>query len=91
VDDIIALKKSKGSELQVHGSGNLVQTLLKHDLVDELWLLIHPVTLGTGNKLLDKGTIPAVFSLVESTATPGGVIVAHYKQAGDLKTGTMGG
>lgn len=91
VDEIIALKKSEGSELQVHGSGNLVQTLLKHDLVDELWLLIHPVTLGTGNKLLDNGTIPAAFRLVASTATPAGVIVAHYKRAGDIKTGTMGG
>jgi dihydrofolate reductase len=90
VDDIKKLKKSEGSDIQVHGSGTLVQTLLKHDLVDELWLLIHPVTLGTGKKLFDNGTIPAAFSLVESTATPSGVIVANYKRAGEVKTGTMG-
>jgi dihydrofolate reductase len=91
VEDIKKLKQSEGSELQVHGSGNLVQTLLKHDLVDELWLLIHPLTLGTGKKLFDNGTIPAAFSLLESTATPSGVIVASYKRAGEVKTGTMGG
>jgi dihydrofolate reductase len=91
VDDIKKLKNSEGSDIQVHGSGNLVQTLLKHDLVDELWLLIHPLTLGTGNKLLGDGTIPAAFTLVESTATPSGVIAAHYKRAGEVKTGTMGG
>ncbi|MFI5187031.1 MAG: dihydrofolate reductase family protein [Chitinophagales bacterium] len=90
VDDIKKLKKSGGSDIQVHGSGNLVQTLLKHDLVDELWLLIHPLTLGTGNKLFADGTIPAAFALVESTATPSGVIAANYKRAGEIKTGTMG-
>jgi len=91
VEDIKKLKKTEGSEIQVHGSGNLVQTLLKHDLVDELWLLIHPLTLGTGKKLLDDGTIPGAFTLVESEATPGGVIAAHYKRAGEVKTGTMVG
>ncbi len=90
VDDIKKLKQSEGSDLQVHGSGNLVQTLLKHDLVDELWLLIHPVTLGTGNKLFADGTILAAFSLIESTATPSGVIAAYYKRAGEVKLGSMG-
>jgi dihydrofolate reductase len=90
VEDIEKLKKSEGSDIQVHGSGNLIQTLLKHDLVDELWLLIHPLTLGTGKKLFDDGTIPAAFTLLESTATPSGVIVANYKRAGEVKTGTMG-
>ena len=90
VDDIKKLKNSEGSDIQVHGSGNLVQTLLKHDLVDELWLLIHPLMLGTGNKLLGDGTIPAAFTLLESTPTPSGVIAAHYKRAGEVKTGTMG-
>ncbi|MDF2961938.1 MAG: folA [Paenibacillus sp.] len=89
VEDIEKLKKSEGSDLQVHGSGNLIQTLLKHDLVDELWLLIHPLTLGTGKKLFDDGTIPAAFTLLESTATPSGVIAAHYKRAGEVKTGTL--
>ena len=91
VDDIRKLKNSEGSDIQVHGSGNLIQTLLKHDLVDELWLLIHPLTLGSGNKLFADGTMPAAFTLVESKATPGGVIAAHYKRAGDVKTGIMGG
>ncbi len=90
VEDIKKLKKSEGPDLKVHGSGKLVQTLLKHDLVDEFWLRIHPLTLGTGNKLFDDGTIPAAFTLVESTATPSGVIAAHYKRAGEVKTGTMG-
>lgn len=91
VADIIELKYSEGSDLQVHGSGNLIQTLLKHDMVDELWLLIHPVTLGIGNRLFADGTIPAALTLVECTATPSGVIAAHYKRAGEIKTGTMGG
>lgn len=91
VDDIKKLKNSVGSDIQVHGSGNLIQTLLKHDLVDELWLLIHPLTLGTGNKLFNNGTIPAAFTLVESTTTPSGVIAAHYKRVGEVKTGIMGG
>ena len=90
VDDIKKLKDSEGSDIQVHGSANLVQTLLKHDLVDELWLLIHPLTLGTGNKLFADGTILAAFTLMESTATPSGVIAAHYKRAGEVKTGNMG-
>jgi dihydrofolate reductase len=90
VDDIKKLKQSEGSDIQVHGSGNLIQTLLKHDLVDELWLLIHPVTLGSGNKLFADGTILAAFSLIESTATPSGVIAAHYKRVGEVKLGSMG-
>ena len=91
VEDIEKLKNSDGSDILVSGSGTLVQTLLKHDLVDELWLLIHPLTLGTGKKLFDNGTIPGAFRLIESTATPSGVIVANYKRAGEVKTGTMGG
>lgn len=90
VEDIKKLKQSEGSDIQVHGSGNLVQTLLKHDLVDELWLLIHPVTLGTGNKLFADGTIQVAFRLIECTTTPSGVIAAHYQRAGDIETGTMG-
>ena len=90
IEDIEKLKNSDGSDLLVSGSGSLIQTLLKHDLVDELWLLIHPLTLGTGKKLFDNGTMPAAFSLIESTATPSGVIVANYKRAGEVKTGTMG-
>jgi dihydrofolate reductase len=90
VDDIKRLKNSEGSDLQVHGSGNLIQTLLKHDLVDELWLKTFPVTLGNGKRLFGEGTIPAAFTMTESLVTPGGVIFANYKRAGDVKTGTIG-
>ena len=89
-DDIKKLKKSEGADLQVHGSGELVQTLLKHDLVDELWLKIFPITLNKGKRLFDEGTIPAAYTLTESTVTQGGVIFANYKRAGKVKTGTMG-
>jgi dihydrofolate reductase len=91
IEDIKKLKNSEGSDIQVHGSGNLVQTLLKHDLVDELWLLIHPLALGTGKRLFDDGTIPKAFTLLESTATPSGVIAAHYRRSGEVKTGKIGG
>jgi dihydrofolate reductase len=81
---------SKGSDIQVWGSGKLVQLLLKNDLVDELRLKIHPLTLGKGKKLFDNGTMPAAFTLIESIVTPGGVIIANYKRAGKVKTGTVG-
>ena len=90
VDDIKKLKDSEGSDIQVHGSGNLIQALLKHDLVDELWLKTFPVTLGTGKRLFGEGTIPAAFTLTESLVTPNGVIFANYKRAGKVKTGTIG-
>ncbi len=88
--DIKKLKNSKGSDLQVHGSGKLIQTLLENDLVDELWLKTFPITLGKGKKLFDKGTIPAAFTLTGTTVTPSGVIFANYKRAGKVKTGTIG-
>ena len=90
VDEIIKLKKSEGANLQVHGSGELIQTLLKHDLVDELWLKIFPITLHTGKRLFDEGTIPAAFTLTDSAVMPSGVIFANYKRAGEVETGTMG-
>ena len=85
-----ARNDSKSSDIQVHGSGELIQLLLKNDLVDELWLKIHPLTLGKGKKLFDNGTIPAAFTLTESLVTPTGVIIANYKRAGKVKTGTVG-
>lgn len=90
VDDIKKLKDSEGSDLQVHGSGKLIQTLLKHDLVDELWLKTFPITLGVGKRLFDDGTIAAAFTLTDSLITPNGVIFANYKRAGEVKTGTVG-
>jgi len=88
--DIKKLKNSKGADIQVWGSSKLVQLLLKHDLVDELKLKIHPLTLGKGKKLFDNGTIPAAFTLVESIITSKGVVIAYYKRAGKVKTGTVG-
>jgi dihydrofolate reductase len=90
VDDIKKLKESDGSDIKVHGSGNLVQTLLKHDLIDELNLMTFPVTLGSGKRLFSEGTMPTAFTLADSFITPNGVIFASYKRAGDVKTGTVG-
>ena len=87
VAKIKALKKEDGPMLQVWGSGKLVQTLLKNDLVDELRLRIFPVTLGTGKRLFAEGTIPAAFELIESKALPSGFILANYKRSGEIKTG----
>lgn len=83
------LKAGSGPDLQVHGSGNFVQTLLKNDLVDELWLKIFPITLGMGKRLFAEGTIPAEFTLTESKISPKGIIFANYKRAGKVKTGTF--
>lgn len=90
VDDIKELKNSEGSDLQVHGSSDMVQTLFKHDLIDELWLMTFPIILGTGKRLFSEGTIPAAFALTDSLVTPNGVIFANYKRAGEVKTGTVG-
>jgi len=90
VADIKKLKNSKGSHIQVWGSSKLIQLLLKNDLVDELRLKIHPLTLGKGKKIFDTGAIPAAFTLTESTVTSKGVIIACYTRAGKVKTGTVG-
>lgn len=84
------LKNTEGPDIQVWGSGELVQLLLLNDLADEFRLKIHPLTLGKGKKLFDNGTIPAAFTLSESIVTPSGVIIAHYKRAGKVRTGTVG-
>ena len=89
VQEIKKLKEHNGPELQVHGSGNLIQTLLKHDLVDEFRLKIFPITLGTGKRLFSDGTIPAGFKLVDSKTSTKGVIVANYERAGKVKTGSF--
>ncbi|HTK18335.1 MAG TPA: dihydrofolate reductase family protein [Mucilaginibacter sp.] len=90
VEDIEKLKNSEGGDIKVWGSGELVQLLLKHDLADELWLKIYPVLLGKGKTIYSDSTIPAAFTLTESTVTPSGVIFASYKRAGEVRTGTMG-
>lgn len=90
VADIKKLKKSKGADIQVWGSSKLIQLLLKHDLVDELRLKIHPVLLGKGKRLFDDGAVPAAYTLISSTVTSTGVILANYKRAGKVKTGNAG-
>jgi dihydrofolate reductase len=83
------LKAGTGPELQVHGSGTLIQTLLKNDLADELWLKIFPVTIGRGRRLFEEGTAYAGFQLIESSASPSGVILAKYRRAGEVKSGSF--
>jgi dihydrofolate reductase len=90
VAGIHALKKGDGSILKVIGSSYFAQTLFKHDLVDELWLMIFPVTLGTGKRLFGEGAMAAAFTLTESLVTSNGVIFANYKRAGEVKTWTVG-
>ena len=89
VEEIQQLKKSDGPELQVHGSGNLIQTLMRHDLVDEFRLKIFPVTLGPGKRLFADGTIPAGYKLLECKTSPAGVIIASYARAGEVTTGSF--
>ena len=90
LEDIKKLKNSEGADIQVWGSSQVVQLLLKDDLVDELWLKIYPLMLGKGKKLFDNGLNPAAFTITESTVTPSGVIIAYYKRAGKVKTGIIG-
>ena len=88
-DEVKRLKQQDGPDIQVHGSSNLIQTLLEYDLLDELWLKIFPVTLGTGKRLFGNGTIPAAYTLVASKSTPSGVIIATFKRAGEVQTGAV--
>ena len=88
-EEVRKLKEQDGPEIQVHGSGNLIQTLLKHDLVDELWLKTFPITLGIGKRLFAEGTIPVGFQLLGSKTSPCGVIVASYARAGEVETGSF--
>jgi dihydrofolate reductase len=87
--EIEKLKSEDGPELQVHGSGNFIQTLLKHDLADEFWLKIYPLMLGSGKRLFAEGSITAAFRLTKSSVTRAGVIVANYERDGEVKTGSF--
>jgi len=84
------VKNQDGPELQVHGSSNLLQTLLKNDLVDEFWVKIFPITIGKGKRMFGDGTIPAAFKLQNTRSSPQGVIIANYVRNGEIKTGSMG-
>jgi dihydrofolate reductase len=82
------LKQEQGPDLHVWGSGNLLQTLMKHDLVDVFWLMLFPITLGAGKRLFADGTIPAAFKVTESIVGSNGVIAVNYERAGAITTGT---
>jgi dihydrofolate reductase len=87
--EIREIKKGDGPMLQVHGSCELIQTLLTNDLVDELWLKIFPVILGKGKRLFGEGSVPAAFKLSHSQTTPSGVVIANYVRNGEVKIGTF--
>jgi dihydrofolate reductase len=86
---ILKLKQQPGPDLHVYGSANLLQTLLKHDLVDALWLKIYPLTLGGGKRLFADGTIPAAFKVTEAKVSPSGVVMVSYERAGAVTTGSL--
>ncbi|HEV2404231.1 MAG TPA: dihydrofolate reductase family protein, partial [Ktedonobacterales bacterium] len=89
-EKVTELKQQPGPDLHVYGSGNLLQTLLTHDLVDALWLKIYPITLGSGKRLFAGGAIPAAFKVTESQVSPTGVIIVNYERAGAITTGRVG-
>ena len=89
VKQVEKLKSEDGPNLQVHGSSNFIQTLLNHDLVDELWLKIFPVVLGKGKRLFESETTPSSFTLLDSQVSPKGVIIANYKRSGAVQTGSF--
>jgi dihydrofolate reductase len=85
-EKVANIKQQQGSDLHVWGSGNLIQTLIKHDLVDTFWLMIYPIILGAGKRLFADGTIPMTFKVTESKVTPSGVIVMNYERASVLNS-----
>ena len=89
-EKVAKLKQEQGPDLHVWGSGDLLQTLMKHDLVDVFWLMIFPITLGSGKRLFADGTIPAAFKVTESIVGSSGVIQVNYERAGAVQTGTIG-
>jgi dihydrofolate reductase len=86
VDSIKKFKNSEGADIKIWGSSELVQLLLAHNLVDEFWLIIHPIVLGKGKRLFDDNAMPAAFKLEESHITPTGLIMVNYTKAGEVKT-----
>jgi dihydrofolate reductase len=87
-EKVAEIKQQQGPDLHVWGSGDLLQTLIKHDLIDAFWLMIYPITLGSGKRLFADGTIPAAFRVTESTVGSNGVIIVNYERAGAITTGS---
>lgn len=90
IEAIKEIKASEGADIKIWGSSQLVQLLLEHDLVDEIWLNIHPVILGKGKRLFNDAAVPAAFEIVESKLTSTGVFMVNYKKTGEVKTGKAG-
>lgn len=88
-EGVAALKKGNGPELQVHGSGNLIQTLVRHNLVDQYRLWVFPLVIGSGKRLFADGTIPVGLKLVDSTISTTGVVIGTYEPAGEIITGSF--
>jgi dihydrofolate reductase len=88
-EGLAALKQEDGPELQVHGSGNLIQTLLRHNLVDEFRLWVFPLVIGSGKRLFAEGTIPSGLKLVDSKVSTTGVVMGTYESAGEIVTGSF--
>ena len=89
-EGVARLKQEDGPELQVHGSGNLIQTLMANGLIDEYLLMVFPVVLGTGKRLFGDGTIPAALRLIDSEVSTTGVVIGTYQPAGPVQTGSFG-
>ena len=87
-EKVAGIKQQQGPDLHVWGSGNLIQTLIRHDLIDVFWLMIYPITLGNGKRLFADGTPPMAFKVTESKVTPNGVVVANYERAGAISNGS---
>jgi dihydrofolate reductase len=83
-EKVAKIKQQQGPDLHVWGSGNLIQTLIKNNLVDVFWLMIYPITLGVGKRLFADGTIPAAFKVTESKVTSNGVIIVNYERTSVL-------
>jgi dihydrofolate reductase len=88
-EGIATLKQQDGPELQVHGSGDLVQTLFRHNLVDEYRLWVFPLVIGSGKRLFSEGTIPSGLKLVDSKVSTTGVVIGTYEPAGEIVTGSF--
>jgi dihydrofolate reductase len=88
-EGIAVLKKGDGPELQVHGSGNLIQTLMRHNLVDEYRLWVFPLLIGSGKRLFSDGTIPSALKLVDTKVSTTGVVIGTYEPAGEVVTGSF--
>ncbi|HEY0450246.1 dihydrofolate reductase family protein [Actinophytocola sp.] len=86
---VAKLREQPGGEIHVMGSGDLIQTLIRHDLVDEFRLMIFPVVLGTGKRLFADGAVPAALELVQSRTTPSGVVQCVYRRAGEVAYGSF--